>query len=88
MDEVQEDSLPSKRKRGDQEPKDVESSFAESEYLKKYINQRQLVSTTQKTRYLKSLRKVGMINLSELGKQSKIALAAKNMKERKQLAID
>ena len=64
-------------------PKDVESSFAESEYLKKYINQRQLVSTTQKTRYLKSLRKVGVINLSELGKQSKIALAAKNMKERK-----
>ena len=86
MDEMQDDPLPSKRQKKGRGHKDIESSFAESEYLKKYINQRQLVTNTQKARYLKSLRKVGLINLSEIGKQSKIAVAAKSMKERKQLA--
>ena len=41
MDEMMmEDPVPSKRQRRGRGPKDIESSFAESEYLKKYINQR------------------------------------------------
>ena len=68
MDEMQEEPVPAKKQKRGRGHKDIESSFAESKYLKKYIDQRQFVTGTQKTRYLKSLRKIGLINLSELGK--------------------
>ena len=56
--------------------------------MAKYSTQRNLVTTTQKSRYLKKLRKVGHINISEIGKASKIDVVAKGIKERKQLLID
>ena len=43
------------------------------------------MTKTQKSRYIKSLRKVGTFSLSEITKQSKIAVMAKNMKERKNI---
>ena len=67
-DEQEKSSEPEKRIKRSNGYRRVERSFHDSAYLKKFIIQRQLVSSTQKTRYLKSLRKVGTMNLSEIGK--------------------
>ena len=77
------ESLPKKRRRLVNGSKQIESSFSQSTYLNKFAKQRNLVTNTQKARYLKGLRKVGTINVSEIGKHSNVATIANKFKELK-----
>ena len=65
--------LPSKRQKRSSMQKDVDTVVAQSEYIRRYINQRQLVTDTQKARCIKNLRKIGRMKLSQLTKLSKLA---------------
>ena len=81
IDDASDNPEPEKRRRFAIGHRDSEQSSAAMKYLKKYESQRQLANN--KARFRKSLRKVATCKISELAKLSKLATAAKDMKDRK-----